>query len=117
MMKCGMGKVLFNLHNRSAWTLALATIAGLIAFMYPFVLPGLEQSTDDANANAGAAPLLFAGVVVIVLIVTLSSLSDDAVGVDRSRTVALLGVLVAIDATLRLVPLSMKAARPASTTR
>lgn len=82
----------------------LATIVGLAAFLYPFVLPGVRQATDDTAAHAGAAPLLFAGVVIVVLVVTLASLSDDAVGVDRSRTVALLGVLVAIDATLRLVP-------------
>lgn len=95
---------LVTLHNRSAWSLVLATLVGLVAFLYPFVLPGIEQITDDSAANAGAAPLLFAAVVVVVLVVTLSSLADDAVGVDRSRTVALLGVLVAIDATLRLVP-------------
>lgn len=82
----------------------LATIVGLIAFLYPFVLPGIEQVTDDSSANSSAAPMLFAAVVVVVLVVTLSSLADDAVGVDRSRSVALLGVLVAIDATLRLVP-------------
>lgn len=92
------------MHKQSAWSLALATIVGLAAFFYPFVLPGIEQVTDDSTAHAGAAPLLFAAVVGVVLIVTLGSLSDDAVGVDRSRTVALLGVLVAIDATLRLVP-------------
>lgn len=82
----------------------MATIVGLIAFLYPFVLPGIEQITNDSAAHAGAAPLLFAAVVVVVLVVSLSSLSEDVVGVSRSRTIALLGVLVAIDATLRLVP-------------
>lgn len=99
-----MNGLLVKMNNRSTWSLALATIVGLIAFLYPFALPGIQQVTDDSAANAGAAPLLFAGVVVVVLVVTLSSVSDDVVGVGRSRTVALLGVLVAIDATLRLVP-------------
>lgn len=99
-----MKRSLVTLHNQATWSLLLATFVGLIAFLYPFVLPGIEQVTDGSTANASAAPLLFAGVVVVVLVVTLTSLSDDAVGVDRSRTVALLGVLVAIDATLRLVP-------------
>ncbi len=99
-----MKNTLVTLHNRSTWSLVLATIVGLIAFLYPFALPGIEQITDDSAANSAGAPLLFAAVVVVVLVVTLSTLSDDAVGVDRSRTVALLGVLVAIDATLRLVP-------------
>ncbi len=93
-----------TLHNRATWSLALATVVGLIAFLYPFVLPGIEQVTDDSTANSSGAPLLFAAVVIVVLVVTLTSLSDDAVGVTRSRTVALLGVLVALDATLRLVP-------------
>lgn len=99
-----MNQSLFNLHNRSAWSLVVATIVGIAAFLYPFVLPGIQQVTDDSSAHAGAAPLLFAAVVCVVLVVTLASLADDAVGVERSRTVALLGVLVAIDATLRLVP-------------
>lgn len=106
-----MSNRLGNLHNRSGWSLALATIVGLAAFLYPFVLPGIEQATDDSATNAAAAPLLFAAVVVVVMIVTLMSLADDAAGVARSRTVALLGVLVAIDATLRLVP-SMAGASP-----
>lgn len=95
---------LVNLHNRATWSLVLATIVGLVAFLYPFALPGIEQVTNDSAANAAGAPLLFAAVVVVVLVVTLATLADDAVGVDRSRTVALLGVLVAIDASLRLVP-------------
>jgi len=84
--------------------LAVATVVGIAAFLYPFVLPGIRQVTDDSSAHSGAAPLLFAAVVGVVLLVTLASLADDAVGVERSRMVALLGVLVAIDATLRLVP-------------
>lgn len=107
MMNAHLG----TLHNRTGWSLALATIVGLVAFLYPFVLPGIEQVTDDSAANATAAPLLFAGVVVVVMVVTLMSLADDAAGVAKSRTVALLGVLVAIDATLRLVP-SMAGASP-----
>lgn len=99
-----MNRLFERLHSRSMWSLALATLVGLVAFLYPFVLPGIQQNTDDSAAHAGAAPLLFAGVVVVVLIVTLAALSDDAIGVERSRMVALLGVLVAIDATLRLVP-------------
>lgn len=99
-----MSKTLVTLHNRGFWSLVLATVVGLVAFFYPFVLPGIQQVTDDSTAHAGAAPLLFALVVVVVLVVTLGALDNDAVGVDRSRTVALLGVLVAVDATFRLVP-------------
>jgi energy-coupling factor transport system substrate-specific component len=89
---------------RSAIVLAIASLGGLLAFLYPFVLPGISQVTDDSAAHADMAPLLFAGVTVVSLLATLVAISDDEAGVGRSRTVALLGVLVAIDATLRLVP-------------
>jgi energy-coupling factor transport system substrate-specific component len=60
--------------------------------------------TDDSAAHTELAPLLFAGVTVVCLVATLVTISDDQAGVGRSKTIALLGVLVAIDATLRLVP-------------
>lgn len=97
-----MTRRLGDLHNSATWSLALATLAGVAAFLYPFVLPGIEQVADQDAANAASAPILFAGFVVVMLAVTLTSLADHSVGM--SRTIALLGVLVAIDATLRLVP-------------
>ena len=84
--------------------LAAASLGGLLAFLYPFVLPGISQATDDTAAHTGAAPLLFAGVTIVSLLATLVTIADDQAGVGRSKTIALLGVLVAIDATLRLVP-------------
>lgn len=84
--------------------LIIATLIGIAAFLYPFILPGLTQGSDDSAAHAGNAPLIFAAVTVVCLAAIMVSLSDDAAGVGKSRTVALLGVLVAIDATLRLVP-------------
>jgi energy-coupling factor transport system substrate-specific component len=89
---------------RSALVLAAASLGGLLAFLYPFVLPGISQATDDTAAHTGTAPLLFAGVTIVSLLATLVTISDDQAGVGRSKTIALLGVLVAIDATLRLVP-------------
>jgi energy-coupling factor transport system substrate-specific component len=89
---------------RSIVVLAVASLGGLLAFLYPFVLPGIAQATDDSAAHTGTAPLLFAGVTIVSLLATLVTISDDQAGVGRSKTIALLGVLVAIDATLRLVP-------------
>jgi energy-coupling factor transport system substrate-specific component len=91
-------------RSRSILVLAMASLGGLLAFLYPFVIPGITQVTDDARAHTGAAPVLFAGVTIVSLLATLVTISDDQAGVGRSKTVALLGVLVAIDATLRLVP-------------
>lgn len=89
---------------RSSLVLLAASLVGLSAFLYPFVLPGLEQLSDENAAHGQLAPLLFAGVTVLCLVAMLVTIADDHGGVARSKTVALLGVLVAIDATLRLVP-------------
>lgn len=106
-----MRGLLGEMHNRSTWALAIATGVGLFAFLYPFVLPGVEQITDESAANASVAPILFAFLVVLVMMVSLATLAEDIAGVRASRTIALLGVLVAIDATLRLIP-SMAGASP-----
>jgi len=98
-------------RSRSSLVLAVASIVGLAAFLYPFVLPGVEQLGDENAAHGELAPLLFAGVTVLCLVAMLTTIADDHGGVARSKTVALLGVLVAIDATLRLVP-SLAGASP-----
>jgi len=98
-------------RSRSSLVLAAASLVGLAAFLYPFILPGIEQLSDENAAHSGLAPLLFAGVTVLCLVAMLVAIAEDHGGVARSKTVALLGVLVAIDATLRLVP-SLAGASP-----
>ena len=83
--------------------LAIASLVGTACFLYPFVLPAVRQASDENQAHGTVAPLLFAVVTGLCLLVMLITLSDPG-DVSRSRTVALLGVLVAVDATLRLVP-------------
>jgi energy-coupling factor transport system substrate-specific component len=88
------------------WVTAIASLVGLAGFLYPFVLPAIG-GTDDRNAHAADAPYLFALVTVLcVLAIAVELDGPGAGGVRRSaaKSVALLGVLVAIDATLRLVP-------------
>lgn len=90
----------------------VASLVGLAAFLYPFLLPAIDRS-DDAGAHASDAPLVLAGVTALCLLAIVAELSD----VDRlagragtvgsgsaAKTTALLGVLVATDATLRLAP-------------
>lgn len=84
--------------------LVVASLVGLAGFLYPFVLPALGGSGDATAAHADDAPLLVALVTGFALAAVLVALSEDPAGASRSRVVALLGVLVAIDATLRLVP-------------
>jgi len=84
--------------------LIAVSLVGLAGFLYPFILPAITQSDATSQAHADDAPLLIAVVTGLALAVVLATVSEDETGASRSRMVALLGVLVAIDATLRLVP-------------
>ena len=84
--------------------LAVASLVGLAGFLYPFVLPAIAQSEDTDQAHAADAPLIVALVTAFAIGAVLVTLSESQAGAARSRMVALLGVLVAIAATLRLVP-------------
>lgn len=92
----------------SGAVVALASLIGLVGFLYPFILPGFTQHNEDAaqqQAHAGDAPLLFAlltGACLAAIIVSLSR--DQWRQGEAARSVALLGALVSLDAALRLVP-------------
>ncbi|MEA2526519.1 MAG: energy-coupling factor transport system substrate-specific component [Thermomicrobiales bacterium] len=93
-------------HLGAGWVTAAASLVGLAGFLYPFLLPALAPA-QDRSAHAGDAPYLFALVTVLcVLAIAVELDGTGAGGVRRSasKSVALLGVLVATDATLRLVP-------------
>jgi energy-coupling factor transport system substrate-specific component len=80
------------------------SLVGVAAFLYPFVLSSFNDAGIETSAHAGDAPFLFALVTGVCLIASLIATGDDATGTGHAKTVALLGVLVAFDATLRLVP-------------
>jgi energy-coupling factor transport system substrate-specific component len=82
----------------------VASLVGLSGFLYPFLLPALAQG-EESRARAGDAPFLLAIVTLLCLIAIVLELDRGEPGSGgASKTVALLGTLVAIDATLRLVP-------------
>jgi len=91
-----------SMRLQSGLVLAVASLIGLGCFLYPFFLSSGAKG-DENQAHASLAPLMFAAVGGICLVAMLVTLAADA-EVSRSRMVALLGVLVAVDATLRLVP-------------
>ncbi|MEJ7838114.1 MAG: ECF transporter S component [Thermomicrobiales bacterium] len=80
------------------------SLVGVAAFLYPFVLSAANDAGLETSAHGTDAPFLFAIVTGVCLVASLISTSDDTTGTSRAKIVALLGVLVAIDATLRLVP-------------
>jgi energy-coupling factor transport system substrate-specific component len=78
---------------RAALALLLASVVGLLAFVWP-----LLATADAPIATVGDATLLFALLLPLVLAVVMAELADD--GMD-ARTVAMLGVLAAAGAALR----------------
>jgi len=83
----------------SGTTLLLASLLGLGAFLYPFFLPAVPTSGMMAHAND--APLVFILLVVLCLTVVFASLTGNQL---TSKFVAVLGILTAVNAVLRVVP-------------
>lgn len=86
---------------------AVASLVGVATFLYPFLLPAIDRA-DDAGSHAADAPLVFAGLTLLCLLAILAALGESpggaVTGGAAAKSVALLGVLVATDATLRLAP-------------
>lgn len=83
-----------RLGAQSKAAIALASAIGIIAFAWPLIAaPG-----SSAVAHADDAPLLFALVVPVLLVVVLAQVSDG--GMD-AKAIAMLGVLSAVIAALR----------------
>jgi len=81
-----------RVRHRSAAVIALATVLGLIAFGWPFVVaPGVF-------ASAQTPPLMFGVLLLLVLAVVFAEIADG--GID-AKAIAMLGVLSAINAALR----------------
>ena len=85
-----------------SWIVIAASVIGVAGFSYPFLLPVVSQGNADA-AHASEAPLLIAVVTALSLLAIVVELGSSGRG-PSSKTVALLGVLVSIDAALRLAP-------------
>ncbi len=86
------------LRGRSALLLALASALGLVGFGWP-LLAGPGKATSEQLSHAGDAPWLFVALLPLLLAVVLAELSDGALD---AKAVALLGVLSAIGAVMRL---------------
>ncbi len=83
-----------RLGPASRIAIGVASAIGLVAFIWPLVAaPG-----SAAVAHATDAPLLFALIVPVLLIVVLAQMSDG--GMD-AKAIAMLGVLSAVIAALR----------------
>jgi energy-coupling factor transport system substrate-specific component len=86
------------LRGRSAVLLALASALGLVGFGWP-LLAGPDKAHSEVLSHAGDAPWLFVALLPLLLAVVLAELSEGALD---AKAVALLGVLAAIGAVMRL---------------
>jgi energy-coupling factor transport system substrate-specific component len=79
---------------------AVTSLIGVIAFLYPFWLPVVRQSTRMGQAHAGDAPLLVTLLVGVCFVVLLLEVQGQA---TSAKLIALLGILVAINSILRFL--------------
>jgi len=86
--------------------LVLVSAVGAASFLYPFFLPALAGIGTQAARGGIEVPLLFTGLGLACLLLVLALLQERTLlgGHGASKMIALLGVLVALDATLRLIP-------------
>ncbi|MCL4863124.1 MAG: ECF transporter S component [Caldilineaceae bacterium] len=84
----------------SLLTYSLTSLIGVAAFLYPFWLPGIAGDPTADRAHLQDALLVLTILVVLCFAVLLLEVQRQAV---NTKTVALLGVLVAINATVRYV--------------
>ena len=83
----------------------LVSLVGLLTILYPFLLPLIGQEEQLARRGI-EVPILFAllGAICLLTILVEIQHSTAGPGASASKFVALLGVLVATDAALRLIP-------------
>lgn len=89
----------------SSVLVVLASLTGVIALVYPLLIPLLPVGDGVELPRNPAAPLVFTVVAVLSLGIVIAELAGANSGrQNAAKVAALLGALVAIDACLRLVP-------------
>jgi energy-coupling factor transport system substrate-specific component len=82
---------------------ALSTVIGVLAFIYPFLVPSI-QSAVGGQAHTNDAPLVLTALVGLCFIVLLLEVQGQAV---NAKFVALLGLLVSMNAVLRFLEIAI----------
>jgi energy-coupling factor transport system substrate-specific component len=91
-------------HALGNGTLLIVSLAGLFAFGLPFIVSAMPGLPGEPSASPVNASVLLALIVGGSLIIAAAELARGPSSGNLARSVALLGALVAIDATLRLIP-------------
>lgn len=82
--------------SRSSFLLLLTTLFGVAAFAWPLLI---HQTGGQNTAHAGDAPWIFVGLLPLLLAIVMAELSEGAID---AKAVALLGILAACFAALRV---------------
>jgi energy-coupling factor transport system substrate-specific component len=77
-------------------------LLGLLAYLHPFVSAGAAQSSSRWFDNNTDAPLIFAGVAALCMVLIVAELTGGGL---NSKSLAALGVLSALAAVLRTISL------------
>ncbi len=95
-----------RLHRRILSTLiyVLSSTIGVVAFLYPFWLPAVQKTAVMGMAHANDAPLMLTVLVGLCFVALLIEVQGEAVG---AKFVALLGVLVSMNAILRFIEVAV----------
>ncbi len=82
--------------TRSSFLVLLTSVFGLAAFAWPLLI---HQASGQNTAHSGDAPWIFVGLVPLLLAIVMAELSEGAID---AKAVALLGILAACFAALRV---------------
>jgi energy-coupling factor transport system substrate-specific component len=82
----------------------LSTGIGVLAFLYPFWQPTVKQTAIQSQARAGEAPLVLTFLVGLCFAVLLLEVQSQAVS---TKLLALLGILVSMNAILRFAEVAI----------
>jgi energy-coupling factor transport system substrate-specific component len=87
----------------SAIIYTVTTLIGIVAFLYPFWMPAVQQGQVNM-ARSQDAPLMLTALVGLAFAVLLLEIQSQSIS---AKSVALLGVLVAINTILRFVDVAI----------
>ena len=85
-----------RLHARASFLLAVTSVVGIVGFAWPLFLHG-TSAVDQAHS--ADAPWIFIAVLPLLLAVVLSALAEGSLD---AKAIALLGILAACGAALRI---------------
>lgn len=85
-----------RIGSRSSLLLLLTTVFGIAAFAWPLLI---HQAAGPNSAHSGDAPWIFVALIPLLLAIVMAELSEGAID---AKAVALLGILAACFAALRV---------------